>query len=161
MGARYFGAAVRRREDPRFLRGEGRFVDDIKLPGLLHAAFVRSPHAHASIRAIRPEAAARAPGVARVFTFADLARWITLHPLQEAFWAHHGLQCGFCTPAILLTAQAFLREHPAPTREAIREMLAGTLCRCTGYHFIVEAIHAAAHAGPPAAGGRPGGFDRA
>jgi carbon-monoxide dehydrogenase small subunit len=80
----------------------------------------------------------------------------TLHPLQEAFWAHHGLQCGFCTPAILLTAQAFLREHPAPTREAIREMLAGTLCRCTGYHFIVEAVHAAAHGGSPEPGPPPG-----
>ena len=68
-----------------------------------------------------------------------------LHPLQEAFWAHHGLQCGFCTPGILLTTVAFLREHPAPTRDEIREMLAGNLCRCTGYHFIVEAVHAAAH----------------
>ena len=72
-----------------------------------------------------------------------------LHPLQEAFWANHGLQCGFCTPGILLTAHAFLREHAAPTREEIREMLAGNLCRCTGYHFIVEAIHAAAHGGSP------------
>jgi carbon-monoxide dehydrogenase small subunit len=72
-----------------------------------------------------------------------------LDPLQEAFRAHHGLQCGFCTPAILLTAHAFLQEHPAPTRAEIREMLAGTLCRCTGYHFIVEAIHAAAHGGGP------------
>jgi len=70
-----------------------------------------------------------------------------LDPLQEAFWAHHGLQCGFCTPGILLTAHAFLREHPSPTREEIREMLAGTLCRCTGYHFIVEAVYAAAHPG--------------
>ncbi len=68
-----------------------------------------------------------------------------LHPLQEAFWAHHGLQCGFCTPGILLTTVAFLREHPAPTRDEIREMLAGNLCRCTGYHFIVEAVYAAAH----------------
>jgi carbon-monoxide dehydrogenase small subunit len=72
-----------------------------------------------------------------------------LHPLQEAFWAHHGLQCGFCTPGILLTAHAFLREHPAPSRNEIREMLAGTLCRCTGYHFIVEAVYAAAHGAPP------------
>jgi aerobic-type carbon monoxide dehydrogenase small subunit (CoxS/CutS family) len=71
-----------------------------------------------------------------------------LSPLQEAFWAHHGLQCGFCTPGILMTAAAYLRDHPAPTREEIREMLAGTLCRCTGYHFIVDAIHAAAHSTP-------------
>ncbi|HEV8437795.1 MAG TPA: (2Fe-2S)-binding protein [Methylomirabilota bacterium] len=67
-----------------------------------------------------------------------------LHPLQQAFRDKHGLQCGFCTPGILLTAAAFLREHPAPTRQEIREMLAGNLCRCTGYQFIVDAIAAAA-----------------
>jgi carbon-monoxide dehydrogenase large subunit len=64
MGAKYFGAAVKRREDPRYLRGEGRFVDDIKLPGMLHAAFVRSPHAHARITAIRTQAAGALPAVA-------------------------------------------------------------------------------------------------
>ncbi|PYM62431.1 MAG: xanthine dehydrogenase [Candidatus Rokuibacteriota bacterium] len=84
MGARYFGASVRRREDPRLLRGEGRFVDDIKLPGLLHAAFVRSPHAHARILAVRTEAAARARGVARVITFDDVARWMKPLPLFGA-----------------------------------------------------------------------------
>jgi carbon-monoxide dehydrogenase small subunit len=63
-----------------------------------------------------------------------------LHPLQEAFRRRHGLQCGYCTPGILLAAHAFLREHPEPTEAEIREMLAGHLCRCTGYHFIVEAI---------------------
>ena len=62
MGAKYFGASVPRREDPRLLRGEGRFVDDLKLPGLLHAAFVRSPHAHARITGLRTEAAAGRPG---------------------------------------------------------------------------------------------------
>ena len=67
-----------------------------------------------------------------------------LDPLQEAFWANHGLQCGYCTPGILLTVHAFLGENPAPTREEIREMLAGNLCRCTGYRFIVEAVQAAA-----------------
>ena len=67
-----------------------------------------------------------------------------LHPIQEAFRAKHGLQCGFCTPGIVLAAHAFLREQPAPSREAIREMLAGNLCRCTSYHFIIEAIAAAA-----------------
>jgi aerobic-type carbon monoxide dehydrogenase small subunit (CoxS/CutS family) len=54
------------------------------------------------------------------------------------------LQCGFCTPGIVLTAVAFLHENPSPSHEAIREMLAGNLCRCTGYHFIVEAIAEAA-----------------
>jgi carbon-monoxide dehydrogenase small subunit len=72
-----------------------------------------------------------------------------LHPLQEAFSAQHGLQCGYCTPGILLTTHAFLRDHPQPTRDEIREMLAGTLCRCTGYHFIVEAVYAEAHPGAP------------
>jgi carbon-monoxide dehydrogenase small subunit len=56
----------------------------------------------------------------------------------------HGLQCGFCTPGIVLTAHAYLQEHPRPSPEEIREMLAGHLCRCTGYHFIVEAIAEAA-----------------
>jgi carbon-monoxide dehydrogenase small subunit len=72
-----------------------------------------------------------------------------LHPIQEAFWAKHGLQCGYCTPGIVMSACAFLRERPQPSREEIREMLAGHLCRCTGYHFIVEAIEAAAQALAP------------
>ncbi len=84
MGAKLFGASVPRREDPRLLRGEGRFVDDIKLPGLLHAAFVRSPHAHARITGLRTEGAARRPGVFRVLTFADLARWMKPLPLFGA-----------------------------------------------------------------------------
>ncbi len=75
-----------------------------------------------------------------------------LHPLQEAFRDKHALQCGFCTPGILLTASAYLREHPTPSEAEIREMLAGNLCRCTGYHFIVEAV-VAASAAP--AGARP------
>jgi carbon-monoxide dehydrogenase small subunit len=67
-----------------------------------------------------------------------------LHPLQQAFRDKHGLQCGFCTPGILMTARAFLRDRPAPSRDEIREVLSGHLCRCTGYHFIVEAIEEAA-----------------
>ncbi len=69
-----------------------------------------------------------------------------LHPIQEAFWARHGLQCGYCTPGIIMSACAFLKEHPAPTEGEIRGMLAGHLCRCTGYHFIVDAIAEAARA---------------
>jgi carbon-monoxide dehydrogenase large subunit len=84
MGAKYFGASVPRREDPRLLRGEGRFVDDIRLPGMLHAAFLRSPHAHARVLAVRTDAARRMPGVARVFTFPDLARWMKPLPLFGA-----------------------------------------------------------------------------
>lgn len=76
MGARWVGAAVRRREDPRLLRGEGRFVDDVQLPGMLHAVFLRSPHAHARLRRVHAESAARRPGVVGVFTFDDLAAWM-------------------------------------------------------------------------------------
>ena len=67
-----------------------------------------------------------------------------LHPIQEAFRQHHGLQCGFCTPGILMTTVAYLREVPRPSEAQIREMLSGNLCRCTGYQGIVEAIQAAA-----------------
>ncbi len=84
MGAKLFGASVRRKEDPRFLRGDGRYVDDIRLPGMLHAAFVRSPHAHAKIRSVKTDAARRLPGVAHVFAFADLERWMKPLPLFGA-----------------------------------------------------------------------------
>ena len=86
---------------------------------------------------------------AHLLTVEGLADGERLHPLQDAFWAHHGLQCGYCTPGILLTAKAFLDEHPRPTRAEIREMLAGNLCRCTGYQFIVDAVLAAARAMRP------------
>jgi len=68
-----------------------------------------------------------------------------LHPLQQAFWEHHGLQCGFCTPAMIMVAKELLATNPDPTDEEIREAIAGNICRCTGYVFIVEAIRAAAH----------------
>lgn len=67
-----------------------------------------------------------------------------LHPLQAAFWEHHGLQCGFCTPGILMTLVEFLEESPDPTATEIRLALSGNLCRCTGYQSIVEAALAAA-----------------
>ncbi len=67
-----------------------------------------------------------------------------MHPLQEAFRDTHGLQCGFCTPGILITMKAFLDQHPAPNESEIREALSGTLCRCTGYQHIVEAVALAA-----------------
>jgi carbon-monoxide dehydrogenase small subunit len=62
-----------------------------------------------------------------------------LHPLQEAFRARHALQCGFCTPGMLMTLTAYLREHPSPAEADIREILSGSLCRCTGYQNIVQA----------------------
>jgi carbon-monoxide dehydrogenase small subunit len=67
-----------------------------------------------------------------------------LHPLQQSFWELHGLQCGFCTPGILLTAEAFLKENPDPSEEEIRDWISGNLCRCTGYQNIVAAIQDAA-----------------
>lgn len=67
-----------------------------------------------------------------------------LHPVQQAFWDHHGLQCGFCTPGMVLTAKALLEENPEPSGTEIREALAGNLCRCTGYVFIVDSVKAAA-----------------
>jgi aerobic-type carbon monoxide dehydrogenase small subunit (CoxS/CutS family) len=67
-----------------------------------------------------------------------------LHPLQEKFWELHGLQCGFCTPGILLTAVALLREIPSPSEENIREWISGNLCRCTGYYNIIKSIQEAA-----------------
>jgi aerobic-type carbon monoxide dehydrogenase small subunit (CoxS/CutS family) len=67
-----------------------------------------------------------------------------LHPLQEAFREHHGLQCGFCTPGMLMTALDLLRVKPAPSEADIREGLSAVLCRCTGYHGIVKAVQAAA-----------------
>jgi len=67
-----------------------------------------------------------------------------LHPLQQAFHEEHALQCGFCTPGILMTMEAFLREEPDPTPERIRSALAGNLCRCTGYQNIVKAVRVAA-----------------
>jgi carbon-monoxide dehydrogenase small subunit len=67
-----------------------------------------------------------------------------MHPLQAAFWEKHGLQCGFCTPGMLMTALELLRENPEANREEIREALSGNLCRCTGYQTIVEAVESAA-----------------
>ena len=68
----------------------------------------------------------------------------TLHPLQEAFHEHHGLQCGFCTPGMLLAALDFLNTNPTPTETEIRQGLSAVLCRCTGYQGIVKAVAAAA-----------------
>ena len=63
-----------------------------------------------------------------------------LHPIQEAFWEAHGLQCGFCTPGFIMTLVPFLAENPDPSEDQIREAISGNLCRCTGYQHIVEAV---------------------
>ena len=83
---------------------------------------------------------------ASIETVESLARASELHPLQQAFHEHFGLQCGFCTPGILITARFFLEQNPAPTEEEVRAELAGNLCRCTGYAPIVDSILAAADA---------------
>ena len=67
-----------------------------------------------------------------------------LHPLQQAFWEAHGLQCGYCTPGILMTLIPFLQQNPDPTEDEIRHALSGNLCRCTGYQHIVDAVKLAA-----------------
>jgi carbon-monoxide dehydrogenase small subunit len=85
-----------------------------------------------------------------VMTVEGLAEGERLHPLQQAFWDAHALQCGYCTPGLLLTAFEFLRDVPSPTEKEIREAISGNLCRCTGYVNIVRAIQAAAGPGRPA-----------
>jgi len=79
-----------------------------------------------------------------VTTVEGLAADGTLHPMQQAFQEKHGLQCGFCTPGMVMAGVSLLREHPDPTEEQVRSNLEGNLCRCTGYHNIVEAVLSAA-----------------
>src|SRR3989442_3446384 len=86
--------------------------------------------------------AAQADG-SSVTTIEGLASDGQLHPMQEAFREHHGLQCGFCTPGMVLAAVSLLQDHPSPTDAEVREGLEGNLCRCTGYHNIVKAVLAA------------------
>jgi carbon-monoxide dehydrogenase small subunit len=81
-----------------------------------------------------------------ITTIEGLAAPESLHPLQAAFQAAHALQCGFCTPGILMTLDAFLLDHPHPDEGQIRSSLAGNICRCTGYQSIVAAVVAAARA---------------
>jgi len=79
-----------------------------------------------------------------VTTIEGLAENGTLHPLQEGFWAEHGLQCGYCTPGMILSAVTLLHDKPTPTDREIREGISGNFCRCTGYQHIVNAIQSAA-----------------
>jgi carbon-monoxide dehydrogenase small subunit len=79
-----------------------------------------------------------------ITTVEGLLEGAELHPIQEAFREEHGLQCGFCTPGMMLTATALLKENPDPTNEEIRWALSGNICRCTGYQNIVNAVHHAA-----------------
>jgi len=104
-----------------------------------------------------------------ISTIESVAEGGTLSPLQQALHELHGLQCGFCTPGIVMTFEAFLKEHPQPSEEQIRDALSGNLCRCTGYQNIVDAIQLAARrmreqrvepAPAAAAGGTPGAAAR-
>jgi carbon-monoxide dehydrogenase small subunit len=90
---------------------------------------------------------------AELLTVEGLANGEELHPIQEAFWEAHGLQCGFCTPGFLITTLHFLGENKAPSETEIREALSGNLCRCTGYQNIVKAVQIAAE---KLSGQRPG-----
>lgn len=81
---------------------------------------------------------------ATVETIEGVAQAGALHPLQEGFWEKHGLQCGYCTPGMIMSAKNFLARNPNPTEEEIRWGISGNLCRCTGYNKIVEAIQYAA-----------------
>jgi aerobic carbon-monoxide dehydrogenase small subunit len=81
---------------------------------------------------------------AQITTIEGLAKNGQLHPIQEGFWEKHGLQCGYCTPGMILAALQLLQRYPRPTEAQIRHQLEGNLCRCTGYHNIVKAVQYAA-----------------
>jgi aerobic carbon-monoxide dehydrogenase small subunit len=84
---------------------------------------------------------------AKIVTIEGLASDGKLHKVQEAFWNEHGLQCGFCTPGMIIASKQILDRNPEPTEEEIRKGLEGNICRCTGYQHIVNAVKAAAKAG--------------
>jgi len=77
---------------------------------------------------------------AQVLTIEGLGTEDNLHPMQEAFWNNHGLQCGYCTPGMIMASAALIEENPNPTEAEVRHALEGNLCRCTGYHNIVKAV---------------------
>jgi aerobic carbon-monoxide dehydrogenase small subunit len=81
---------------------------------------------------------------AEITTVEGLAQNGSLHPVQQGFWDHHGLQCGYCTPGMIMAAADLLQRNPNPSEDEIRKGLEGNLCRCTGYHNIVKAVQAAA-----------------
>jgi carbon-monoxide dehydrogenase small subunit len=83
---------------------------------------------------------------AEVATIESVSQGATLHPMQQAFRDHHGLQCGFCTPGMVMSALSLVARNPDPDDTAVRQWLEGNLCRCTGYHNIVKAVRAGAAA---------------
>jgi aerobic carbon-monoxide dehydrogenase small subunit len=93
---------------------------------------------------------------AEITTIEGMGSEDNLHPLQEAFWNDHGLQCGYCTPGMIMAAAGLLAENPNPSEQEVRHALEGNLCRCTGYHNIVKAVLDAAKAkSATVAGGQP------
>jgi carbon-monoxide dehydrogenase small subunit len=92
---------------------------------------------------------------AEVTTIEGLGSEDQLHPIQEAFWNDHGLQCGYCTPGMIMSAAALLADNPNPTEDEVRHALDGNLCRCTGYHNIVRAVLDAAKSKAPAVEAAP------
>jgi aerobic carbon-monoxide dehydrogenase small subunit len=91
----------------------------------------------------------------KVTTIEGMGTEDDLHPMQTAFWEKHGLQCGYCTPGMIMASADLLAHNPQPSEHEIREALAGNLCRCTGYHNIVKAVQAAAEHGARAASTTP------
>ena len=83
-------------------------------------------------------------GGSEITTIEGLAKNGDLHPVQTGFWEEHGLQCGYCTPGMIMAAADFLRDNPNPSEDEIREGIEGNLCRCTGYQHIVDAVQQAA-----------------
>jgi carbon-monoxide dehydrogenase small subunit len=88
-----------------------------------------------------------------VLTIEGLAKGDELHPLQTGFWEEHGLQCGYCTPGMIMSAVNLLGDNPKPSEQEIREGISGNFCRCTGYQHIVNSIQHAVKLGPPKGGG--------
>jgi len=122
-------------------------VDGAPVRACLMLAVQIEGHDVVTVEGLATAPATRTPATpAADATLADAPRGSSgaLHPVQRAFHESHALQCGFCTPGILMTAIAFLAENPTPTRREIREALSGHLCRCTGYHNIVEGVVLAA-----------------
>ena len=152
------GAPIKRVEDPRFITGKGRYLDDVQL--IREDLNLTGTHVgcdtsqcgactvHVDGHAVKSctMLALQAEG-STVTTIEGLTPEEGLHPLQQAFWEKHGLQCGFCTPGMIMTAADLLARNSDPSDDEIRDAIEGNLCRCTGYHNIVEAVKAAAGTG--------------
>ena len=136
----HVGQPLARKEDARLLQGQGRYVENITVPGMVWAVLVDGESVK-SCTMLAVQADGR-----ELTTIEGLAENGSLHPVQQAFHEAHGLQCGYCTPGMVLAAVSLLEENPSPSEDEIRLALEGNLCRCTGYHNIVKAVQLAAAA---------------